>query len=397
MASKLSYEELRDVLRSKLAEGLAKEQWVDLRATYTDSVVYRIYGPGDTAKINRRTYSFDKDGKLTLGNPEQVIEQRVYTIAQFKKQKNGKYLYSGKIFEAGDYPDKGIAVSESDLDAMVESFRPVEINFEHLGDESHELEGVDLGRLSRIWREGNSLFGESLVPGWLPKTFKAKELPVSVEISRDAKSLVGLAFVGDPRVADAALKASFSSGAGSRKGDSMSIFAKLAAFFSSASEEDIEKLDSAIGGGKPTPFTAGDGRVRELEAQLEAERKRTAGIESQRLVESAAVFAKTLLGEGKITPAEVESVQAAFSAAVKSDAGDKAMFSESGALVEGDNAKALKALFASRPTISMSTEKVPAGLNVIGGGAGAAEKDSVVNMHKNAYDNINGVSQKGGA
>lgn len=105
-----------------------------------------------------------------------------------------------KLFTAGDYPDRGIAVTESDLDRMVESQTPVPIKIEHTDTP------LDLGTVTRIWRAGKDLFGKLAftAPAWaLVDACGAKKL--SAAIKRDKSGITEVSLVRAPRVAGAAV------------------------------------------------------------------------------------------------------------------------------------------------------------------------------------------------
>jgi hypothetical protein len=105
-----------------------------------------------------------------------------------------------KLFEAGHYPDKGVTVSESDLDRMVSRFSPVPIKVEHMDT---PFDGA-LGTVSKIWRKGIELFGDlAFNPhAWaLAEAAGAKLL--SIGLKRDLSGLSEVSLVRIPRVADA--------------------------------------------------------------------------------------------------------------------------------------------------------------------------------------------------
>ncbi|RYG24586.1 hypothetical protein EON82_10240, partial [bacterium] len=59
-----------------------------------------------------------------------------------------------KLFEAGEYPDKGILVTDEDLIALAEGFsRPVPVLIEHAQSP------LELGFLTAVERSGKDLFG----------------------------------------------------------------------------------------------------------------------------------------------------------------------------------------------------------------------------------------------
>ncbi len=103
-----------------------------------------------------------------------------------------------RLFTAGEYPDRGIEVTEEDLDRMVERQRPVPIKIEHTDTP------LELGIVTRIWRKGRDLFGRLAftAPAWaLVDACGAKKL--SAAIKRDKSELTEVSLVRTPRVAGA--------------------------------------------------------------------------------------------------------------------------------------------------------------------------------------------------
>lgn len=109
---------------------------------------------------------------------------------------------TGLLFTAGAYPDKQFEIDTGELDDAVTTFIPCPINLEHMA--STPLAGK-LGHVERIWREGNSLFGEVALPIWLDKALEGSGRKVSATWDRATKQLRNLALVNNPRVPDAAL------------------------------------------------------------------------------------------------------------------------------------------------------------------------------------------------
>ncbi len=105
-----------------------------------------------------------------------------------------------KIFEAGSFPDKGIEVTESDLERMVANHKPVPIKVEHTDSP------LNLGSLVCIWRKGRELFGRLAFthPAWeLVKASGARKL--SVGMRKDKSGISEVSLVRNPRIADAAV------------------------------------------------------------------------------------------------------------------------------------------------------------------------------------------------
>ena len=109
-----------------------------------------------------------------------------------------------RLLEAGDYPDKSLSLSESDLDDIVSRFSAgLPVKVEHVDSPLDPL-----GRVQRVWREGNALLGMLAFPedlaGFLRRRGAAK---LSVGLSREPLALLEVSLVLKPRVASAALMA----------------------------------------------------------------------------------------------------------------------------------------------------------------------------------------------
>ena len=106
-----------------------------------------------------------------------------------------------RLLEAGEYPDKGLTLTESDLDAIAARFTAgVPVKVEHTDSPLDPL-----GRVQRVWREGNALLGILAFPsdlaGFLRRRGAAK---LSVGLSREPLALLEVSLVLKPRVASAA-------------------------------------------------------------------------------------------------------------------------------------------------------------------------------------------------
>ena len=104
-----------------------------------------------------------------------------------------------KLFEAGDYPDKGIAVSDDDLAALVEGFSaPVPVLIEHADSP------LQLGFLTAVERAGRELHGTvslSAEADALVRRSGARGL--SLGLSPDLRTIREVSLVRHPRVAGA--------------------------------------------------------------------------------------------------------------------------------------------------------------------------------------------------
>lgn len=107
-----------------------------------------------------------------------------------------------KLFEAGSYPDRGIEVSEEDLDRIIANTSEAPVRIEH---SATPFDGA-LGVLKSVYRKGKELFGRLCFTqaAWeLIKAADAKRL--SVAILKDKSGIAEVSLVREPRVADAAV------------------------------------------------------------------------------------------------------------------------------------------------------------------------------------------------
>ena len=107
-----------------------------------------------------------------------------------------------KLFEAGNYPDRGIEITEEDLDRIIENASEAPIRIEHTAT---PFDGA-LGVLKSVYRKGRELFGRLSFTqaAWeLVNAANAKRL--SVAIKKDKSGIAEVSLVREPRIADAAV------------------------------------------------------------------------------------------------------------------------------------------------------------------------------------------------
>ncbi len=132
-----------------------------------------------------------------------------------------------RLLETGKYPDKALTLTESDLDAIVTRFTAgLPVKVEHMDSPLDPL-----GRVQRVWREGNALLGILAFPedlaGFLRRRGAAK---LSVGLSREPLALLEVSLVLKPRVASAAFMGdSGSSGADALNAEVVRLRAALSA------------------------------------------------------------------------------------------------------------------------------------------------------------------------
>lgn len=160
-------------------------------------------------------------------------------------------IRTGKIFEAGDYPDKKFALNADEMRAACTNFQPVALNVEHVPT---IFDLGDLGRVERVWDDGVNLSADVAVNRHVDAYMQQHKIPlkVSAEWDRELKTLSGLALVKNPRVTDAAIMAAFAAhkeaGDSGRKAIPMTVWEKIKAAFSEAGITVDDQVDD-----KPAP------------------------------------------------------------------------------------------------------------------------------------------------
>lgn len=288
----------------------------------------------------------------------------------------GNYVYKrGKIFQCGNYPDKGVEIGIEELRAANIGFTPVPLNIEH-------QPSVFDGRLGELVAvevaDDGAVYGLLVVPKAVDELLVASndetqtvppEIPVSIEIRKADKKIVGLAFAKFPRVEDAAVFASLGIVNAPVKDPKMTWKDKLQSALSSFSAVVAEIPETET---KPAPAVAPD--TSSLEAQVKAEREArekaeqalAAEREAQRVAaekaEADAVakasrdFAESLVKDGKIVPAQVDQVASIYSTALRADNAGKAIFTNGNAN-EGEQVKAVREVFSQVKANDLSDQK----------------------------------------
>lgn len=389
-----SFEDIRsclyDALRAKFP-GSDTEGYCWIENVYPDEVIYHQGG-----KICQSSYAIsDTSDEVKLGDPVEVAKKvsykPVFAISRdfsvtFSEDAGDLVLKRGKVFEAGDYPDKGVGFTEGDLDEAVKDFAPVENDLEH---ESTVLDG-QLGGLQKVWRVGRELFGEVAVPKWLDKLMGDGPLKVSLAFDRN-KRIVGNAIVLRPRIADAAVFAAFAdhSRPGSGKGASKDMAKKkirlgdfVKTFFGLDKvdpDTEVEVEDTETEPKKETPpatapavapttKTEGDP---EFKAELDKLKADQAVFFAVSVKNASYVFADEIIRSRKALPSQREHIAGLYVKANGSDANGGPTFSAAGP-VEGDAVASLRAFFKDAPAHNLTEEQLASGVHMF---AGSGEPD----------------------
>lgn len=420
-----SHSEIRSLLQGALRNELGAERYVWIRDIYSDSL---IYSDESSSKMYRRDFAIDSENKVTLGSPKEVIERTSYELVTYATfsgatATNGMVIKEGKIFEAGDYPDKGIAFTPEDLQAAVAAFAPVDLDLEHIPT---VLDGK-LGQLQEVKTadDGKTLMGKVAIPEWLDKAVGNVPLKVSCTWDRASKKLAKLALVLQPRVSDAAIMSAFAEFAGKRHSaqdeqDLQSVHdavvrlgaaCKKAEFTNKESKEKkmsfkdkffawLDGVDAEAtpappaqtppAAVQPAPVAAAqvqNSAAAQPDPEVERLRRENAEFKAQAMHAQATSWADEMVRGGHAYPAERDNLIAVFTQLAQDDEANprEVTFSEGSEQKKGTRLDAYKASIAARPVHGLTVEGVRAGQTVLysaangtGNGADPAQVEKIL-------------------
>jgi hypothetical protein len=385
---KLSYKDKEALL----ASALGMERW-SIHDFNDDEVFY--YSDKDQ-KTYMRSYAV-LDGKVTLGDPAECVAHTEYkpvtAIASFSLDEaefaGDEVILKGKVFEAGEYPDKNFSITPGEMQQAVAEFSPVSNDLEH---KRTILDGK-IGQLRSVIAKGKELIGEVAVPKWFYDAVGKEPIKASLAWNTQTKRIIGNGLVINPRVPDAQLVAAFNvaTSDNTQGGNHLPIdettkklplWQSLVALFSKGEKlpddlKDVKLEDVASFAGEPTEPTPApaqapiaappddDGQTAKFTAELEAEKAANAGLTTKLIKSEAEAFFSKALADCKVLPAEKDALVALFTQAVKDDNAGVACFSAAGELNEGIRVKALRDSIDARPKHNLTTETIDGNIVVL--------------------------------
>lgn len=299
---------------------------------------------------------------------------------------------SGMVFRIDDYPDKGVTKEHllATLPDAVKRFKPVPINVEHIptifDGKLGEMVSVSLDPATGL------LDGNTSLPLPVQELLGDGPIGVSIELDSDTSDILGLAFTGNPRVKDAAVFNKFSMSMGvdtPKKEKKMAIKGTLESIKNLFSQgiAELEKIEEPVSGQTPTvtvqptvtsPVTVSNEAAlaeerakrekaeKELEELKKANEDQAARMESNRLQTEAEKWSESVILDRRALPSQKDWLVNMFCMAARQDNQGKTCFSDTGAIIEGDALKQLKAGIASAPQHKW-TEEYTKGLTTIQG------------------------------
>lgn len=172
-----------------------------------DSAAHLIGKAKNPDAVKRRIVAIAKRKKLTIPKAWQSEMSRTADFAVVSAD-GETVTRAGKLWEAGDYPDKDFDMTPEENWAAVEAFSgPISLDLEHVPT----ILSGKLGDLTQIAlsNDGMDIDGTLEIPAWLDKVVGPEPIKVSCTWDRDSKTISGLALVVKPRVSDAAVMSAF--------------------------------------------------------------------------------------------------------------------------------------------------------------------------------------------
>jgi hypothetical protein len=336
---------------------------------YDDYAIYQDWKTDSTFKIS---YEVSKDNKITLGEPQQVIATTSYepvfmgepidleTLgeATFSGTNPNDLVYrTGKIFEAGEYPDKGFSLTEDEMDAAIQKFEEAPLDIEHMPT---VLDG-QLGKLTKVFRgeKAGDLMGTVAMPRWLDEALQKTGRKVSTTWSKLTKEIKGLALVLNPRVPDAALMS-----------DVMSAFTASHTEEGSGKPITIAELEITLSKGEnmdpktqtqtQEPEVDFAAKFAEMQAQIEKTNAENARLRARDRDREAEKLAKEMISSFRALPADEGNLISLFSQALIDDETDSkpaGLATFGVAKTQTNRVTALKVFLTSRPSFEHLTKE----------------------------------------
>lgn len=390
---------LNAAVRDAYSNGGRKYCWVDDADAETG-----ICWAWIEEKTYQISYSIDAEGKVKLGDKQEVRRTTKYVpvfnfsatdLTEIVKAAPASVFGKdfpmvarrGLLFEAGDYPDKGVSFDPQDLFRAAELFAPVQNDIEH---QPSILDGMLGGIESVEATEDGKLFGVVTIPAWLDELYEGEPLKVSLAWNRD-KRIVGNGLVLNPRIKDANIVTAFSAARSLRSeppadAPKRTKMPTIKEIWKQLTGQDPKSLDDPVAfadpsggeGGSPAPTTLAvqAGQIVMSQADYDALKAKAdqAGTfaASQQTANEAALtteatsFADGLIKAGRLNPTFKDGTVATYKSVALSGSGNEYKFSADGKFDGGDALKNYRATLESLPVNpAFAAEQVD------GGGSGS--------------------------
>jgi len=368
-----SFDEIQTLVRNAIRATLPVGTYTWINDCYDDHAVFAVETPSQGTAYFRVDYTIDDSGLVSLGQSEEVRKRTEWetvvhaSVFQFSApvlQADGTYLIDGKIFECGDYPDKGFSLTEVEADAAIEAFEAAPVEIEHLPNIFTTEDKFNIGSLEKIYRSGKEIFGTFRFSAWVGTALKGVKPKISLGWQSFPKKITEASLVLNPRIVDAKLNAAFSQVRISRTGASMNAIQRFLASIRGLSEEDIAKfnqLPETTPTSPPTPdLTAAiDAAVAKAVTPLIEQFKAVAPTPATDIQTEAAIanFEEFLKASKRVAPAQFPTFKEMYRSALTDDGGGAIQFAQ-GRPFEGTRTQHIRDLVNGMPELSLTTEGI---------------------------------------
>lgn len=296
--------------------------------------------------------------KSKFSKNDDITSLGEFTLSEKVEFAEDSVICTGKLFEAGDYPDKQFSITPQEMEQAVAKFTPVNNDLQHTPT---ILDGK-LGRLESVYVQGKELFGKVRIPKWL-HDLNPQGIKTSLTWTRGDKSICGNALVLNPRVQDAQVVAAFTAACDNTKqtngGTKLMWLDKLKAMFTDGKlPEELKDFDPSKVklAEEPDPEPKTEPKAQFSDEQLDA-------INANLIKNEAEKFCSEAVRDSKVFPAEIEKLKAMFTKAVQDDNEGKVCFSSQGTVNEGERVKTLREMIAARPKHNLTMEQLEGGVS----------------------------------
>lgn len=301
---------VRDKFKSKklLASGGDYDTYPWVKEVFKDTAIFQADG---------KMYSIGwtwKDGAVALGDDKTEVVMN-YVPAPVTLPSLPSFFSvdkeiekDAKLFETGDYPDKGVNVTEADLDNIVKNFKEAPFKLDH---NNSVLDGT-FGKLKSVYKKGTELWGKlGLNPHLVALAEKAGAKKLSIAIDKAKTTISEVSLVTAPRVATAQMFASdticfdaIDISSLMPREDLITTFAELlTAMNHKENEVKTNMPDTQVDTKATKPDVDFSAEIKARDEKIAATEKQIADLRFDLLSQSVDVKLKDLKEAGKIVPA----------------------------------------------------------------------------------------------
>lgn len=377
----LSFDEIRAAVRTAVLATLPQGTSAYLSDVYDSTAVYAVEAEDGSVRYYQVGYEMSGQTVKVLG-PAVEVERRTewvvvrgpeFSAAHVSELPDGSVEIVTRLFELGDYPDKGFSLNEEEADDAVAAVNEqgAGVEIEHQRSVFTRADRFGVGRLVKAWRDGRALFGVVRFQPWVRQALKGEQPSVSLGFTAQPKRIREVSLVLSPRIESAGLLAAFAeASAGPRRGPvGMDLLTNIRNLLRGAPPDQQRQAVKAVAAEfDAAPQAEPSVSMSEIEQIVQREiaafRSELAHVASQgtadQVARAVADFRAEAVASRRATPAAADALAKAYEAALLADGGGRVTFSH-GRVVEGPAAQAVRAALAAMPKLAFTEEAVKEG------------------------------------